>query len=170
VDDLMFLVRNDAKQLSLQKKNLALVPVLEQVLKLYHERACQAKVELILEAPTAAEVFGDEIYLKRLFTNLLDNAIKFTEPNGKVIVHVGMFELGRVIVEVEDTGVGIDPETLGNLGTRFYRADQARSKEGAGLGLSIVKAICDAHQGVLRFESFPGQGTRVFIELPLIKV
>ncbi|MFA7255439.1 MAG: ATP-binding protein [Candidatus Omnitrophota bacterium] len=170
VDDLMFLVRNDAKQLSLQKKSLALVPILEQVLKLYHERASQAGIQLALEAPTDLTVFGDEVYLKRLFTNLLDNAIKFTEPGGRVIVRTGMFTPGRATVRVEDTGVGIDPETLGHLGTRFYRADQARSKEGAGLGLSIVKAICDAHEGVLRFESLPGQGTRVFIELPLIKI
>jgi signal transduction histidine kinase len=113
-------------------------------------------------------VFGDEIYLKRLFTNLLDNAIKFTEPNGKVTVRVEMSGPGRVTIRVEDTGIGIDPETLKNLGTRFYRADQARSKEGAGLGLSIVKAICDAHQGVLRLESLPGHGTQVFIELPLV--
>jgi len=168
VDDLMFLVRNDAKQLSLQKKNLALVPVLEQVLRLYRERASQAGIELVLEASVDARVFGDEIYLKRLFTNLLDNAIKFTEPNGKVIVLIRMSRVDKVTVKVEDTGIGIDPETLGKLGTRFCRADQARSKEGAGLGLSIVKAICDAHQGVLRFESLPGQGTRVFIELPLL--
>jgi signal transduction histidine kinase len=146
------------------------VPVLEQVLKLYRERALQAKVELILEAPMAAEVFGDEIYLKRLFTNLLDNALKFTEPNGKVIVRVGVSGPSKVTVIIEDTGVGIDPEILENLGTRFYRADQARSKEGAGLGLSIVKAICVAHHGALRFESLPKQGTRVFIELPLIKI
>ncbi|MFA5167426.1 MAG: ATP-binding protein [Candidatus Omnitrophota bacterium] len=170
VDDLMFLVRNDAKQLNLQKKDVELVPVLEQVLRLYQERAGRAGIELTLEAPTGARVFGDEIYLKRLFTNLLDNAIKFTEPAGKVIVRIGTSESGKVTVKVEDTGVGIDPETLENLGTRFYRADQARSKEGAGLGLSIVKAICDAHQGALRFESFPGRGTQVFIELPLIKI
>jgi heavy metal sensor kinase len=170
VEDLMFLVRNDAKQLSLQKKSLALAPVLEQVLKLYQERARQAKVELVLEAPVDARVFGDEVYLKRLFTNLLDNAIKFTEPNGKVIARIRISGPGRVTVAVEDTGIGIDLETLEKLGTRFYRADQARSKEGAGLGLSIVRAICDAHQGVLRFESLPNQGTRVFVELPLIKI
>jgi signal transduction histidine kinase len=169
VDDLMFLVRNDAKQLSLQKKDLSLVPILEQVLELYHERALQANIELMLEAPAAAKVFGDEIYLKRLFTNLLDNALKFTEPNGKVIVRVGMSKPDKVTVNVEDTGVGIDPGILEKLGTRFYRTDQARSKEGAGLGLSIVKAICVAHQGVLWFESLPNRGTRVFVELPLLK-
>jgi signal transduction histidine kinase len=115
-------------------------------------------------------VFGDEIYLKRLFTNLLDNALKFTEPDGKVTVRIGMSGPGSVTVKVEDTGVGIDPETLENLGTRFYRADQARSKEGAGLGLSIVKAICDAHLGGLRFESLANHGTRVSVELPLVEI
>lgn len=169
VDDLMFLVRSDAKQLSLQKKNLALNPILEQVLRLYRERAGQMRIKLLLEAPTDAWVFGDEIYLKRLFTNLLDNAIKFTESNGKVIVRTEMSGPNKVTVRVEDTGIGIGPETLEKLGTRFYRADQARSKEGAGLGLSIVKAICDAHEGMLRFESLPSQGTRVLVELPTIK-
>jgi heavy metal sensor kinase len=168
VDDLMLLVRNDAKQLILQKKNLALDAVLDQVVRLCHERAHQGGVELVFEAPAHAEVLGDEIYLKRLFTNLLDNAIKFTEANGKVTVRVGMPESDKVLVCVEDTGVGIDPYMLENLGTRFYRADQARSKEGAGLGLSIVKAICSAHHGTVRFESLPGRGTRVFVELPCI--
>ena len=130
VDDLMLLVRNDAKQLILQKRNLALVPVLEQVLRLCHERACRAGLELVLEAPTPVEVSGDEIYLKRLFTNLLDNAIKFTESSGKVTVRIRLSGSGKVIVGVEDTGTGIDPHLLENLGTRFYRADQARSKEG----------------------------------------
>lgn len=166
VDDLMLLVRNDAKQLILQKKNLSLAPVLEQVVRLCHDRALEAGIEVALEAPRDAEVLGDEIYLKRLFTNLLDNAIKFTESQGKVTLRLGMSESGNVIVSVQDTGTGIDPKLLENLGTRFYRADQARSKEGAGLGLSIVKAICNAHHGVLRFESLPGQGTRVFVELP----
>jgi signal transduction histidine kinase len=123
---------------------------------------------LALEVTKDAEIFGDEIYLKRLFTNLLDNAIKFTESNGKVTVQTEISKPGKVTVKIEDTGIGIDSKTLASLGTRFYRADQARSKDGAGLGLSIVKAICDAHQGTLRFESVPGQGTRVFVDLPLI--
>lgn len=169
VDDLMFLVRSDAKQLILQKKNLMLTPVLEQVLRLYHERARQEEKELALEAPIVAEVFGDEIYLKRLFTNLLDNAMKFTESQGKVTVRMEKTGSAKVTVTIDDTGIGIDSKTLENLGTRFYRADQARSKEGAGLGLSIVKAICSAHQGALRLESTPGRGTRVFVDLPLTK-
>jgi signal transduction histidine kinase len=167
VDDLMFLVRNDAKQLSLQKKTLGLTPIVEQVFRLHQERAHQAGIELALEARAEAEVYGDEIYLKRLFSNLLDNAIKFTGPQGKVTLRIEGSGAEKVVVRVEDTGIGIDSGPLENIGTRFFRADQARSKEGAGLGVSIVKAICDAHQGSLRFESVPGKGTQVFVELPL---
>lgn len=166
VDDLMLLVRSDARQLSLQLKNVSLVHVLDQVLKLYQERAHTEGVELILEAPREVEILGDEIYLKRLFTNLLDNALKFTEADGKIIVCVFTSTV-KAIVSIKDTGIGIDGETLKNLGTRFYRADQARSREGAGLGLSIVKAICDAHQGDMRIESSLGSGTQIFIEFPL---
>jgi signal transduction histidine kinase len=170
VDDLMFLVRNDAKQLMLQKKNLSLAPVLEHVLKLCLERGRQAGVDLALDIPADAVVFGDEVYLKRLFSNLLDNAIKFTESGGKVTIRVRLASHDKVIVSVEDTGTGIDSKTLANLGTRFFRADQARSKDGAGLGLSIVKAICDAHGAHLRFESSSGHGTQVFVSLPLSQV
>ncbi len=170
VDDLMFLVRNDAKQLILQKKNLALAPVLEQVHRLCFERARQAGIALTLEPLSTAVVFGDEVYLKRLFTNLLDNAIKFTESGGKVVTRISLEEGGRVVVNIEDTGAGIDPKTLKKLGTRFFRSDQARSKDGAGLGLSIVKAICDAHSANLRFESSVGHGTQVFVSLPLASV
>jgi signal transduction histidine kinase len=169
VDDLMFLVRNDAKQLILQKKNLSLSPVLEHVLKLCFDRARQSGIELVPDVPEDVMVFGDEVYLKRLFTNLLDNAIKFTESGGKVIVRVRIVSRETVMVSVEDTGTGIDPKTLTNLGTRFFRADQARSKDGAGLGLSIVKAICHAHGATLRFESSLGQGTRVFVGLPVLQ-
>lgn len=166
VDDLMFLVRSDAKQIQLQKKNISLVPILEQMIKLYQERTHKEGIELRLEVSKDVEVFGDEIYLKRLVTNLLDNAIKFTDINGKILTRVSK-ENRYAVVEIEDTGIGIDLETLANLGKRFYRADQARSKEGAGLGLSIVKAICDAHQGFFNIQSVFGKGTKVTVKLPL---
>ncbi|HOW59467.1 MAG TPA: ATP-binding protein [Candidatus Omnitrophota bacterium] len=167
VDDLMFLVRNDAKQIQLQKKNISLAPILEQVLKLYRERAHKEGIEMVLEVSKDGEVLGDEIYLKRLFTNLLDNAIKFSNRNSRVSARI-LAESEYAVVEIEDSGIGIDPETLANIGKRFYRADQARSKEGAGLGFSIVKAICDAHQGILLIESAAGKGTKVTLKLPLL--
>lgn len=166
VDDLMFLVRSDAKQLQMQKKRIFLIPILKHVIKLYHERAVKEDVAISLDAPQDFQILGDEIYLKRLFTNLLDNAIKFTDLHGSIAVTV-TGEEEHVIVKVADTGIGIDPETLANLGKRFYRADQARSKEGAGLGLSIVRAICDVHRSSFRIESVVGKGTDVTVKIPL---
>lgn len=165
VDDLMLLVRSDARQLNLQVKTISLVHAVDHVLRLYQERARNEEIELVFEAPKDIEISGDEVYLKRLFTNLLDNALKFTEANGKIAVRV-FEDHAKAIVSIEDSGIGIDEETLKNLGTRFYRADQARSREGAGLGLSIVKVICDAHQGGLRIESFSGKGTKVTVDFP----
>ena len=167
VDDLMFLVRNDAKQIKLQKNKVELVSILKQVLKLYQDRAHREGIELVLDAVEDVEILGDEIYVKRLLTNLLDNAIKFTDANGKITTRISA-NAWFAILEIEDTGIGIDPETLMNLGKRFYRADQARSKEGAGLGLSIVKALCDAHQGTIQIDSVLNKGTRVTINLPLL--
>lgn len=165
VDDLMFLVRNDAKQLSLQKKSVPLARILAQVVQLYQERARREGVELSWDAGQEAQVMGDELYLKRLFSNLLDNAIKFTGSGGKVKVREQVLA-DKVVVGIEDSGIGIDPQILEKIGTRFYRADQARSKDGAGLGISIVKAICAAHDGSMRIESSPGHGTKVSVELP----
>ncbi|HNX68776.1 MAG TPA: ATP-binding protein [Candidatus Omnitrophota bacterium] len=167
VDDLMILVRNDAKQLHLLKKIIPLERLLDHVVGLYQERARHEKIELVLDAREEAEVMGDEVYLKRLFTNLVDNAIKFTEEGGRVLVRQRLWG-DKVVIEIEDTGIGIDPETLKKIGTRFYRADQARSREGAGLGLSIVTAICDAHQGRMSVESSLGRGSKISVELPRI--
>ncbi|MBU9889734.1 MAG: HAMP domain-containing histidine kinase [Candidatus Omnitrophica bacterium] len=167
VDDLMLLVRSDARQLNLQVKTISLVHTLEHVVKLYQERARREEIEMTLEVRGDVQINGDEVHLKRLFMNLLDNALKFTEAGGKIKVRADESS-PQAVVSIEDTGIGIDPETLKNLGKRFYRADQARSREGAGLGLSIVRAICDAHQASCRIESVLGQGTQVYLNFPLV--
>lgn len=166
VDDLNLLVKSDSKQLNIQKKQLSLTHLLENVVGLYKERAQKAGVTIHLTAADEVVLPGDDIYLKRMFMNLLDNAVKFTDSGGRISVECSLKDR-MAEVRISDSGIGIDPETLEHIGTRFYRADQARSREGAGLGLSIVKAICDAHLGQIRIESHDGQGTSVFISLPL---
>lgn len=166
VDDLNFLVKSDAKQMNIQKKHLSLTQLLEQVTELCRERAQKNGIQLSFIRSREVEFNGDDIYLKRMFMNLLDNAVKFTDPNGKIWVEYSV-QNRKVLVKIADTGMGIDAATLQNIGTRFYRADQARSREGAGLGLSIVKAICDAHQGKINIDSKVGKGTCVSIEFPL---
>jgi signal transduction histidine kinase len=114
-------------------------------------------------------VTGDPMRLKQVVVNLVDNAIKYTPNGGEIRVSVGV-EKKTAHLEVSDTGIGIPAASLELVFNRFYRTDEARSREsgGTGLGLSIVKAICDVHGGAASVESVEGRGTTVRIELPLL--
>jgi heavy metal sensor kinase len=115
----------------------------------------------------AAEVLGDETRLRQVVVNLLDNAIKYTAAGGQIDVRVA--ERGnRVVLLVSDNGIGIPAEALPHVFERFYRTDKARSRAsgGAGLGLSIVKAICSAHNSEVLVDSTEDKGTTVTVELP----
>ena len=112
-------------------------------------------------------VRGDETQLTSMFTNLVDNAVKYTPPGGRVEV-TGGFEDSEVMIRVSDTGIGIPPGKLPRIFERFYRVDKARSKEtgGTGLGLSIVKHVAENHGGRVAVESTPGEGSTFTVYLP----
>jgi signal transduction histidine kinase len=112
-------------------------------------------------------VSGDEVRLRQVFYNLLDNAIKHTPAGGEVGVRVEA-RGGDAVVTVRDNGEGIPPEHLPRVFDRFYRVDRARSREhgGTGLGLSIVKSVVAAHGGHIELESAPGRGTTCTVTLP----
>jgi heavy metal sensor kinase len=125
---------------------------------------------ITLEARRNAPVFvkADRARLKQVLVNLLDNAIKYTGPKGRVDISV-FSENGLAICEVADNGIGIPSDALPHLFERFFRVDKARSRDlgGAGLGLAIVKAICIAHGGSVQARSIPGRGSTFRVELPL---
>ena len=125
-------------------------------------------IALSCEAEPQVRVEGDRARLKQVIVNLVDNAIKYTPAGGYVGVKVFATN-GRAMLEVNDNGVGIPAGALPHIFERFYRADKARSRQmgGAGLGLSIVKAIITAHGGQVRVESVEGKGSRFFVELPV---
>jgi len=111
-------------------------------------------------------VIGDPALLEQAVLALLDNAINYNRPGGRVMVRTAVKD-EQALLEVEDTGIGIATEYLAHLGERFYRVDKARSREagGTGLGLSIVRSIARAHGGTLT--SIPEQGTTATLTLPL---
>jgi heavy metal sensor kinase len=125
-------------------------------------------ITLHCDASSSVEVEGDRSRIKQLVVNLLDNAIKYTRDGGAVEVKVTGFDKCAVL-EVKDNGLGIPAEALPHVFERFYRVDKARSRQmgGAGLGLSIVKSICTAHNGQVNVESSEGGGSRFRVELPL---
>jgi signal transduction histidine kinase len=112
-------------------------------------------------------VRGDETQLASMFTNLVDNAIKYTPPGGRVEVTGGM-EVSEIVIKIADTGIGIPKGKLSRIFERFYRVDKARSKAtgGTGLGLSIVKHVAENHGGRVTVESTPGEGSLFTVHLP----
>ncbi len=117
-------------------------------------------VEIELAVDPDEKVYGDRERLKQVVINLVDNAVKYTDPGGAITV-AARYERNAVRIDVRDTGAGIAEEHLPRIFERFYRVDRDRSREvgGTGLGLAIVKHIVEAHGGVMRVESEPGRGS-----------
>lgn len=128
------------------------------------------KISITCDASQAVVVEGDPSRLKQVVVNLLDNAIKYTPQNGRIQLRVHAVN-GHAVLEVEDSGVGIAAEALPHVFDRFYRVDQIRSSdvEGAGLGLSIARAICSAHGAEIEATSSPSAGSCFRVKLPLSK-
>jgi heavy metal sensor kinase len=126
------------------------------------------RISVTCHASEMVVVEGDRARLKQVAVNLLDNAIKFTSEGGKIDVRVTA-RGRRAVLEVADSGIGIPSDALPHVFERFFRVDKARSRElgGAGLGLSIVKSICNAHDGQVEVQSKEGEGSRFIVELPL---
>jgi heavy metal sensor kinase len=114
-------------------------------------------------------VYGDSTALERLFLTVLDNAVKYTPAGGRIELRVGVTH-GNALVEIADNGVGISAEELPRIFDRFYRADQARSREirGSGLGLAIARWIAEMHKGTIEAESKVDEGTRIRIKVPIV--
>jgi PAS domain S-box-containing protein len=167
IDDLLTISRlSQDIQLSLVPTHLGMVMEVVFQLKepLATEKGQTFQVEL---SPDLPMVLADSQELTRVFNNLLDNAITYT-PKGGFVALRGWADEQQVIVEISDTGIGIEPQDLEHIFDRFYRADRARASHtgGTGLGLAIVKKIVQMHQGRIEVESIPGQGSTFRVILP----
>lgn len=166
VQDLLLLARADEGQLSRHRGAVELNGLLLAAADGVRRVGCAAINVVTL--PEERCVHGDADELSRVFTNLLENAVRYTPADGHVTVRI--ISTGAAVrVAVSDTGPGIAAEHLPHLCERFYRIDSARARSdgGSGLGLAICKSITEAHGGSLRIESVVGQGATVTVELPL---
>jgi signal transduction histidine kinase len=166
--DLLTLARSDRGELELMLAPLDLAQLAADVARRTTPLAQSRGVRLSVEGTAGPIVEVDPDRVQQVLLILLDNAIKHTPSDGRVDVRVRT-EGTMAVAEVIDTGSGIAPEHLPRIFDRFYRADQARSREagGTGLGLAIAKMLVDAHGGELSISSTLGQGTRVTVSLPL---
>lgn len=125
-------------------------------------------ITLVCDSAARVVIEGDQARLKQVVVNLLDNAIKYTPNGGRINLAIAQ-EGGDAVLDIVDDGIGIPAEALPHVFKRFFRVDGSRSRDqgGAGIGLSIVKSICDAHGARVEVSSTPGQGSRFRIRQPL---
>jgi signal transduction histidine kinase len=167
VEDLLTLSRLDLTPLQHRPVNLRVV--VEEAISALFQAAEARGVRLSLQSvPSLPRVPGDRDRLHQVFLNLLDNAVKYTDAGGEVVVHLSAGDDG-VQVEVRDDGVGIAPEDLGHVFEPLYRGQDVRDVPGTGLGLTIVRTILEQHGSTIHVESTLQQGTAFRFCLPYAK-
>jgi two-component system OmpR family sensor kinase len=167
--DLLALTRLESGTADLQHEPVNLKHILQTILEKFRLQAEKNDIDLTAEIKALPVVNGDGDRLAQVFTNLVDNALKFT-PKGGVIKLSACYERGSVFIRVKDNGVGISAEDQKRIFERFYQVDKSRkggTGRGIGLGLAIARQIVLAHQGEISLESAPNQGTTFIVSLPV---
>jgi signal transduction histidine kinase len=163
---LMDISEAETGTMQLQLEPVSLAELARQTVDLFEDLAEDRGLTLHVESHQEdIRVRGDRSRLRQVLTNLVDNAVKYTPPGGRI--DLGIRRDGpAAVVTVADTGIGIAAEDLPRVWERLYRGDKSRAERGLGLGLSLVKAIVEAHHGTATVESRPGTGTTVQVRLP----
>ncbi|MDP4180433.1 MAG: HAMP domain-containing sensor histidine kinase [Bacillota bacterium] len=167
VSDLLFLARSDSHEVSAPMNEFPLDVVIKETLSSF-KLICESKnIELKDNVYTETNYYGNEGRIKQLITILLDNAVKYTAPYGKIAVGLIKSE-DNIEIKVSDTGEGIPKEHLEKIFERFYRVDTSRASKsgGTGLGLSIADAIIKEHNGRINVTSDVGKGSEFLVTLP----
>ncbi|MBN2090517.1 HAMP domain-containing protein [candidate division KSB1 bacterium] len=166
IADLLKLSELDREN-ALDIKSRILNSIIEEVVEDFKDKALQKNIELSLKLAETVKVKIDEEGIRTVFSNLIDNAIKYTPEGGLVTLRMNLIPHNRVRVEVIDTGIGIDRKYHERIFQRFYRVDKARSRSlgGTGLGLAIVKHIIEQHGGKIHIQSELGSGSCFWFEL-----
>ncbi len=169
VDDLLLLSRADVGQLNLNRRGTDLAGLVDEAAGFLHPLADEKNVRIRVET-AAARADVDPEKMLQVVLNLLRNAIQYNRPDGEVVMRTSA-EAGVAVIEVDDTGEGIETRHLPHLFERFYRIDPARSRDrgGSGLGLAICQSIVMAHGGRITVESVRGEGSRFRVTLPAEK-
>jgi signal transduction histidine kinase len=168
LDDLARLAEAERPGLLIEKRYVDLAEVAREELERFRLRFAEKGIE-VEESFATAPVNGDPKRLGQVAANLLSNALRYTEPGGRVRVRVAT-ERGSALLEVADTGVGIAPDDLKHVFKRFWRGEKSRSRAtgGTGIGLAIVQELVRAHDGRIDVESAPGRGSAFRVFVPVV--
>ena len=166
VENLLTLARFDAKTTTLQALPVDLNLLIKDTVEAISVLAIQKNITFQLNSTHTADILADKNQLKRLILNILDNAVKYTPPGGKISIDLRQ-QKDSVDIDIADTGIGIPESELPHIFDRFYRVDKSRSSIGFGLGLSIAQSIAMAHGGKIYAKTNAPQGTIFIISLPV---
>ncbi|MDD6035134.1 MAG: HAMP domain-containing sensor histidine kinase [Lachnospiraceae bacterium] len=168
VNDLLALVKLDKTSGEMHIAEVNINELLEIILKRLKPLALKRGIEMIFESYRTVLAEIDEVKMSLVFTNLIENAIKYNRDGGRVMVSLNA-DHRYFYAKIEDTGIGIPEEEQGLIFDRFYRVDKARSREtgGTGLGLSITKSAVQMHKGSIKVQSIPGVGSIFTVRIPL---
>jgi signal transduction histidine kinase len=169
INDVLDMSKIEAGKFELHRQLFDTCEVIRDCLDLMRERASRGGIELVADLPaTALRIDADQRAVKQILLNLLSNAIKFTPEGGRVVVRA-CFVDANMVLTVRDTGIGIASDQINRLGNPFVqiRSSAGASHEGTGLGLALVRALAEIHDGTLRIESIVGQGTTVSVSIPV---
>jgi two-component system, OmpR family, phosphate regulon sensor histidine kinase PhoR len=173
VEDLLDLSKLETDDFQPELEPLDLAPIIERVVLLAFDAAAAKQIRLRQQLPrTLPPVVANANNIEQVFTNLIDNAIKYTPDDGDVVITASVqtqHQRQWVQIAIKDTGIGIEAKHIPRLFERFYRVDKARSRDigGTGLGLSIVKHIIQYHGGDIWVDSTPNEGTCFYFTLPV---
>jgi heavy metal sensor kinase len=165
LDTLMDISEAETGTMRLDISDVAVAALVAEVVELYENVAEDKRIEVAAEVEPGLTVPADSKRLRQVLANLLDNAIKYTPPDGRVTVS-GRREGLVVRFDIADTGIGIPSHDLPHIWDRLYRGDQSRTERGLGLGLSLVRAIVAAHGGTVDVAAEPGRGSTFTVRLP----
>ncbi len=165
LNTLMDITEAESGMMKLQREPADLCQLAREVVELYEYVAEEKQVAVRTELPAPCEAPVDRTRMRQVFANLLDNAIKYTPAGGSVTLSV-RDEAGQAIARFRDTGIGIPAEEQDKIWSRLYRGDKSRSQRGLGLGLSLVKAVVEAHGGKATVSSQVNQGSEFVVSLP----
>ncbi|MEL6302702.1 MAG: ATP-binding protein [Pseudomonadota bacterium] len=167
VDDLLFVARADTDSLRIDRHSVDLVGLVADVERDLAKLAMEKGIEISTSAPTSLDVIADPERLRQLLVILVDNAIRYSANDTHVSISAQRSE-EDVVVEVQDQGHGIDAKDLPFVFERFYRGSGSTDGVGMGLGLTVARAIVEAHGGEIMADSEVGKGTTIQVKLPMV--
>jgi len=166
INTMLAISKTEAGVGDMQTRDIDIDEIVLDACELFDPLALDRSIDLRCEAVAGKRINGDISMIQRMIANLMDNAIKYTPSGGRVDVTSRSDTNGQVVVSVQDTGIGISADDLPYVFDRFYRCDPSRSTSGSGLGLSLVRAVAEAHNGQVVVSSNVGEGSRFQVIFP----